>query len=61
MSLALLVFVHERGGAKAIAELVNRLRVDPLYRAPLVGLNGLPDTDAGVEAAWRAWLSTADS
>ena len=59
MSFALLAFVHERGGARAIAELTNRLRIDPLYRAPLVGLPGLPDTDAGVEAAWRAWLSTS--
>lgn len=55
-SVAVLGFVHEAGGAAAVAELVRRLTSDPATPVAIAGLPGLPEDFDGVVAAWDAWI-----
>jgi hypothetical protein len=56
-SIAVVAYVHERGGAPAVRELGRRLLADPDDAHALAGLPGLPAEMAGVAAEWRAWLA----
>jgi hypothetical protein len=55
-SIALVAYVHARGGAKAMAELGRRLHAEPRSSAVLAALPGLPTTMAAVERDWQEWL-----
>jgi hypothetical protein len=56
-SIALLTYIHDRGGAAAVQALGTRLRRDPAAADALAGLPGLPATMTAVAADWRAWLA----
>jgi hypothetical protein len=55
-SIALIAYVHARGGTEAMTELGRRLRANPGDRRALAGLPGLPAAMVAVERDWRAWL-----
>lgn len=55
-SIALLSFVFDRGGAKAVRALASRLQADPDDRRALTGLPGLPHDEWGLRLSWHAWL-----
>lgn len=55
-SIALLSFVFDRGGARAVRELAARLHADPDDRRALTGLPGLPHDEWGLRRSWHAWL-----
>jgi hypothetical protein len=55
-SFAVLMFVHERGGAAAVQVLTARLVADPSSTDALAGLPDMPPTMEEVVRAWRHWL-----
>lgn len=59
-SIAVLTFVHGRGGADAVRELVRRLREDPSDPMALAGLPGLPDDFDAVNEAWLEWIEEGE-
>lgn len=59
-SVAVVSFVHEKGGAAAVHELVRRLVADPAQTDnALAGLPGLPALMRDVVAEWNAWIAAA--
>jgi hypothetical protein len=54
-SLAVMTYLHDRGGRAATAELFNRLKQDPAPRAQLAGLPGIPSDSAALQADWEVW------
>lgn len=58
-ALAVMTYLHDRGGAAAAGELLSRLRRDPASRAQLAGLPGIPSDSAALQADWDAWWSSA--
>lgn len=57
-SYAVLAFVHEHGGTTAVAELARRIRAGEGAGARLlVGLNGLPLSNADLLRLWQVWIT----
>jgi hypothetical protein len=56
-SIAVLAYVHERGGAAAVRELARRLVRNPSDTEALAALPGLPPMMSGVVAGWHRWLA----
>lgn len=56
-SIAVLSFVHDRGGAVAVRALVRRLMADPSDPRGLAGLPGMPRHREGVLRAWERWVA----
>jgi hypothetical protein len=54
-ALAVMTYLHDRGGGAATALLFNRLKQDPAPRAQLAGLPGIPSDSAALQADWEAW------
>jgi hypothetical protein len=55
-SIAVVAYVHARGGTEAMRELGRRLHAAPARRDVLAGLPGLPETLSEIEADWQKWL-----
>jgi hypothetical protein len=60
-SIAVVSFVHAKGGAAAVRELVRRSARDPHDANVLAGLPGLPASMRDVVAAWNAWIGSISS
>lgn len=59
LSYSLLRFIHTRGGAAAVRELIARYRVNPTPRVEVLSaLPGLPASLPAFEKAWHAFLSS---
>ncbi len=56
-SATLLRYLHHRGGAAAVRELLRRyVEAEDAGEVGLAGLPGLPSTPARVQRDWEAWL-----
>jgi hypothetical protein len=55
-AIAVLAFVHERGGPTAVQELVQRLIADPTDPMPLSGHPEAPTEIDDLMAAWDDWM-----